>query len=219
MYSQVDFILKEVFCMDIGKTGEFIAEKRKQKGWTQRDISEMLCVTDRAVSKWECGKGLPDVALLPQLCELLGVSISELLNGREAAAESNQSTNERTIMELLKERQANKKRVWWQVAIAFVGLIVMLGACLLASFHLAKGIGYPWIWFVTIGLGGLIMLVCFVVTISIALQTGTFECKNCKHRFMPARSEYIKSMQFFGIRRLKCPHCGKITWCKPKLEK
>lgn len=205
--------------MDLIKIGAFITERRKAKDLTQKDLSIKLCVTDRAVSKWECGKGLPDVSLMIPLCEILEVTINELLSGETITAQEAEKRNESTIIELLQERQANKKKVWWQIAIALVGLIVLLGAILLASYHLEMGIGYRWIWFLTIGIGVAVMIVCFALTLSIALETGWFECKNCKHRFMPTKGDYIKGLQAFGIRRLKCPNCGEKTWCKPRLNK
>lgn len=67
--------------MDYEKTGSFIAAKRKEKGMTQKNLAELLGVTDRAVSKWERAKSFPDVQILKPLCEALGVSVSELLDG------------------------------------------------------------------------------------------------------------------------------------------
>ena len=68
--------------MDKNATGRFIAELRKQKGFTQKELAEKLMVTDKAISRWETGKGLPDTSLLKPLGEALGVSISELLSGK-----------------------------------------------------------------------------------------------------------------------------------------
>lgn len=67
--------------MDYEKIGSFIAAKRKEKGMTQKDLAELLGVTDRAVSKWERAKSFPDVQILKPLCEALSVSVSELLDG------------------------------------------------------------------------------------------------------------------------------------------
>ena len=68
--------------MDTNATGRFIAELRKQKGYTQKELAEKLMVTDKAISRWETGKGLPDTSLLKPLGDVLGVSVSELLSGR-----------------------------------------------------------------------------------------------------------------------------------------
>ena len=67
--------------MDSIKIGKFIAEKRKAKNLTQLQLAERLYVTDRAVSKWECGRSLPDSSIMLELCEALGISVNELLTG------------------------------------------------------------------------------------------------------------------------------------------
>lgn len=69
--------------MDANVTGRFIAEMRRQKGYTQKELAEKLMVTDKAVSRWETGKGLPDTSLLKPLGDILGVSVGELLSGRK----------------------------------------------------------------------------------------------------------------------------------------
>ena len=70
--------------MDAVKTGAMIAEARKEKGLTQRQLAETLHVSDRTVSKWERGAGFPDVALLEPLADALGLSVTSLLRGEKA---------------------------------------------------------------------------------------------------------------------------------------
>ncbi|MCI9598195.1 MAG: helix-turn-helix domain-containing protein [Firmicutes bacterium] len=67
--------------MDTKKIGSEIAELRKAKGWTQRQLAEQLHVTDKAVSKWETGQGCPDISLLGVLSEVMEVSLENLLEG------------------------------------------------------------------------------------------------------------------------------------------
>ena len=67
--------------MDQEKIGKFIAKLRKEKNMTQNELAESLGITDRAISKWKNGRGMPDLSLLTPLCEILGVSINELLSG------------------------------------------------------------------------------------------------------------------------------------------
>ena len=69
--------------MKIEKIGKFIAKKRKEKKLTQLELANKLYITDRAVSKWERGKGMPDVMLMEKLCKILDITIPELLNGEE----------------------------------------------------------------------------------------------------------------------------------------
>ena len=67
--------------MDQDRIGRFIAAARREKGMTQRQVAEALGLSNRTVSKWECGDGLPELANLLPLCELLGVTADELLRG------------------------------------------------------------------------------------------------------------------------------------------
>ena len=67
--------------MDQVKTGQFIKTMRKEKNFTQREIAERLNISEKTVSKWETGNGLPEVSLMLPLCELLGISVNELLSG------------------------------------------------------------------------------------------------------------------------------------------
>ena len=69
--------------MDLMKIGKFIASKRKEKNLTQNQLAELLHVTDRAVSKWECGRSAPDSSIMLELCKILGINVNELLSGEE----------------------------------------------------------------------------------------------------------------------------------------
>ena len=80
--------------LDKGSFGRFLAQLRRERGLTQRDLAEMLFISDKAVSKWERGLSLPDVALLLPLAGALGVSVTELLEGRRAVQEQRYSAAE-----------------------------------------------------------------------------------------------------------------------------
>lgn len=71
--------------MDQQKFGVFLRQLRREKGMTQEQLAERLCVSNRSISRWETGRNLPDFALLPQLAQLLGVGMEELLNGERKA--------------------------------------------------------------------------------------------------------------------------------------
>ncbi len=88
--------------MDTNATGHFISELRKQKGYTQKDLAKKLMVTDKAVSRWETGKGLPDTSLLKPLSDVLGVSVGELLSGRIINEEQMKEQTDKIILDSLK---------------------------------------------------------------------------------------------------------------------
>lgn len=69
------------FELDKAQFGAFLTERRKAKGYTQKDLAQRLFVSDKAVSKWERGQSLPDISLLIPLAECLGVTVTELLEG------------------------------------------------------------------------------------------------------------------------------------------
>ena len=87
--------------MDKNATGRFIAELRKQKGFTQKELAENLMVTDKAISRWETGKGLPDTSLLKPLGDVLGVSVTELLSGKKIEEVDMKERADNIILEAL----------------------------------------------------------------------------------------------------------------------
>ncbi len=87
--------------MDKNATGRFIAELRKQKGFTQKELAEKLMVTDKAISRWETGKGLPDTSLLKPLGDVLGVSVTELLSGKKIEEVDMKERADNIILEAL----------------------------------------------------------------------------------------------------------------------
>ena len=98
--------------MDQKRIGAFIARCRKEKNLTQRQLAERLEITNQAVSKWENGRGMPDVSLLQPLCDVLGISLNELFSGEHISAEEYKGKAEENISQLFKEKQiANLKPV------------------------------------------------------------------------------------------------------------
>lgn len=98
--------------MDQKKIGAFIAQCRKEKNMTQMQLAERLEITNQAVSKWENGRGMPDVSLLQPLCDVLGISLNELFSGEHISAEEYKGKAEENISKLFKEKQiANLKPV------------------------------------------------------------------------------------------------------------
>lgn len=112
--------------MDQKRIGAFIAQCRKEKNLTQMQLAERLGITGQAVSKWENGRGMPDVSLLQPLCDVLGISLNELFSGEHISAEEYKGKAEDNISKLFKEKQiANLKPVKYLFSIcANVTLLV-----------------------------------------------------------------------------------------------
>ena len=97
--------------MDQVSIGRFIAAERKRKGYTQKQLAEKLNISDKTVSKWECGKGFPEVSLLLPLCKELDITVNELLSGARVSEEEYQKKAEENMVNMIKEREENKKKL------------------------------------------------------------------------------------------------------------
>lgn len=95
--------------MDQILVGRFIAEERKRKGYTQKQLSEKLGISDKTVSKWERGNGFPEVSLLLPLCNELDITVNELLSGERVSEEDYRKKAEENMVNLVKEAQESKK--------------------------------------------------------------------------------------------------------------
>lgn len=135
--------------MDNIKIGNFISELRKSKDLTQKELANMLNVTDKAVSKWERGVGYPEITIFPLLAESLGVSISELmLGGRIAATKDeppmiNVANTDAIVSDVMKyAEQTHEQKASRAKAIALKGLsiafLIALFVCLLCNYVINK---------------------------------------------------------------------------------
>lgn len=97
--------------MDLIRIGKYIQEKRKEKNLTQLQLAELLSVTDRAVSKWECGRSLPDVSIMPQLCSILDISLNGLLAGQDPKEEDYNRQAELNLLKVIKEKEDADRRL------------------------------------------------------------------------------------------------------------
>ena len=97
--------------MDQIKIGKFISEKRKEKKLTQMQLAEKLGITDRAVSKWETGKSLPDASIMLELCGLLDITVNDLLCGEVTSMKNYNENLEKNLIEMIKEKEEADKRL------------------------------------------------------------------------------------------------------------
>ena len=110
--------------MDLKKTGALIAELRRQKNLTQRELAAQLGVTDKAISRWETGKGFPDVSILDRLANTLGVTITEIVNGERINPEYNTGESDQAVLSALGyARGMLRTLIAVILAIAGVGLL------------------------------------------------------------------------------------------------
>lgn len=202
--------------MDQVKIGNFIKECRKELGITQYELADKLNVSFKTISKWECGKGLPDVSLLLPLCNELKISVNELLSGERLLNEEYKEKAEDNLIDIIKkEREENKKKIMIEVLIGIPCIVSMLSLFIVAG--LLNIEDYQRIIILVIGF---ICVCCSVIGLSILDRNiGYYECKHCKERFIPTFGCYINGVHGITWRRLRCPSCGKVSNCRKKLNK
>ena len=202
--------------MDQIKIGKFIAECRKQKKLTQMQLAEKLGITDKAVSKWERGITMPDTSIMLELCEILGISVNELLSGEKVSMENNNQKNEQLLLEMAKELEKKSKTIWnamW--VIMTVSIIGLIGGLAIIAFFMSEG---PWMLAAILTLCAVFLIPCFYA-LKLEVSVGAYKCKNCGHEIVPTYTQALNAMHRGTTRYLKCPNCNKRTWCKKVLKK
>ena len=197
--------------MDQLKIGKFIAECRKQKKITQAQLSEKLNITDKAVSKWERGISMPDSSIMLELCEILGISVNELLSGEKIGTENHNKKDEELLLQMANELEKKNKTIWsamWVIMI--VSITALFSGVLVAAFLIPEGV-----WQLVAILSVLVafFIPCFYA-LKLEISVGAYKCKECGHEIVPTYSEALMAMHKSTTRYLKCPKCNKRTWCK-----
>ena len=187
------------------KIGKFIASKRKEQGLTQLQLAEKLCITDRAVSKWETGKSLPDASLMP-----------DLLCGEVVSVENYNEKAEKALLEMVKkEEKQNKKLMMYEKVIGFGSTISFLIQVLVAVFFVKNTTAQILLFILAFAF--LIIGVSFALKIE--AETGYYECQKCHNKYVPKYSSVYFAMHLGTTRYMKCPKCGKRSWQKKVMSK
>lgn len=207
--------------MDQIKIGKFIAERRKQKNLTQMQLAEKLGLTDRAVSKWECGRSLPDSAIMLDLCDLLGITVNELLSGEELNMENKEYNKqiEQNLIEMVKQKEAADKRLLRMEIVICVASIVFLAAMVAVGSMFVGDAAKQWIFFVLLGVGFVQLIVCAMFALRVEQVAGYYECRKCGHKYVPSYGKLSAAMHMGRTRYMKCPHCGQWSWQKKVVKK
>ena len=202
--------------MEQVKIGKFIASKRKEQGLTQLQLAKKLGITDRAVSKWETGKSLPDASLMPELCKLLKITINDLLCGEIVSVENYNEKAEKALLEMVKkEEMQNKKLMMYENVIGFGSTISFLIQVLVAVFFV-KNTTAQILLFV---LAFAFLIVGISFALKIEAETGYYECQKCHNKYVPKYSSVYFAMHLGTTRYMKCPKCGKKSWQKKVMSK
>lgn len=202
--------------MDYNKIGNFIMSERKSKKLTQSKLAEKLFVSEKTISKWEKGNGLPETNLLPRLCEIFDVSLNELLSGERNVVENNGQKNERLLLDMAEELEQKNKMVWKSMwVIMIISMMALFAGILISAYLIPEGV----LQLITIlGVCIVFLIPCFYA-LRIEVSVGAYRCKNCGCKIVPTYSEALRAMHIGTTRYLKCPNCKKSTWCKKILKK
>ena len=206
--------------MDQVKTGRFIAEKRKQKGLTQMQLAEKLGITDRAVSKWETGRSLPDASIMIELCGILDMSVNDLLCGEQTNMGNYNEEMERHLIEIIGEKErADKRLLSFEILMGIMTIGFFIVATSVSAYLLSSTDIYPWIGITLMATGIVQLIVTSFFMLKIEQVAGYYECAECGHRYVPKYSAVNLSPHAGRTRYMKCPHCGKRSWQKKVLNK
>ena len=122
--------------MDVIKIGNYIAEKRKKKNMTQQELADILHLSNRTISKWECGKGIPDSSIMLELCKTLDISMNELLSGEDISPEEYRTKADENLITLMKEPEKRRNNKFLSILFGLFSeilLIIIIIICMIAN--------------------------------------------------------------------------------------
>ena len=205
--------------MDQIKIGRFIAAKRKEQKMTQVQLAEKLGITNRAVSKWETGKSLPDASVMLDLCGLLGITVNDLLSGEVVSMEKYDNATEKNLLEMVKQKEeADKRLLSLEIVISVISTIFLLSMVGIGSVFMTMEKPL-WVFFLLTGIGFAQFIVAMVFALKIEQVAGYYKCDKCGHTYVPSFKSINLSMHMGRTRYMKCPKCGKKSWQKKVISK
>jgi transcriptional regulator with XRE-family HTH domain len=202
--------------MDQIKVGKFIAACRKEQGMTQANLAEKLGISDRAISKWETGKSMPDTGIMLELCEHLKINVNELLSGEKIMAELYDKRAEENLLEMRRQvEEKNRQLLRTEYLVSFPTVIAGVFMCLVASY-----LEMPvWLRVALIAVAAVMVFVVAFIAVGIEQKAGYYECGECHHKHIPTYWQTNLAMHVGRTRYMKCPVCGKWSWQKKVLTK
>ena len=189
--------------MDQIKIGKFIAEERKAKKYTQRELADRLGISDKTISKWERGNGFPEVSLLLPLCNELEVTVNELLSGERLQEMDYKKKAEENMVNLVKEAQESKKKIIMSAMVAALVIIAAMPLFMIAGLLQMQ----VWTRILLLGIGFVVMAMGIAIACVLDREAGAFECPECKERFVPDMKSYVMGPHTITKRKLTCPKC------------
>lgn len=201
--------------MDQIKIGRFIADRRKAQKMTQAQLAEKLGITDRAVSKWETGKSLPDASIMLELCALLKITVNDLLCGEVVSMNDYNEKLEQNLLSMVKQKEeADKRLLSLEIVTGILSTVFLFSMVLTAALLQMP----DWIRIVMIVIGFVFFLIGCFCALKIEQVAGYYECAKCGHRYVPTYRSVNMAMHMGRTRYMKCPECGQKSWQKKVLS-
>ena len=203
--------------MDQIKIGKFISVKRKELGLTQSQLADKLGITDKAISKWETGKSLPDASIMLELCSILKITVNDLLNGEVVDMENYKEKSEEMLLEMVKEKEERDGMLLRAEIIAGVcSLLPLLIATVFVAYNESM---LEWIRVLIIFASVTPFLIVMPFLIKIEQKAGYYKCAECGHCHVPTFKSVLWAPHMGRTRKMTCPKCGKKSWQKKVLSK
>lgn len=203
--------------MDQVAIGKFIAEERNNKGLTQRQLADELQISDKTISKWECGNGFPEASLLLPLCKKLDISVNELLSAKRQSENICKKKAEKNIMQLMNEKEINKARYKSTLITGIISFVAFLTLIMVVVFY--TNVISDVVKLILVFIACVILFGGIYVVVHDQRNIGYYKCPECNNYFIPPMKEYILSPHTVNKRLLKCPQCGKEIYCKKVMSK
>ena len=202
--------------MDQIKIGTFIAEKRREQGLTQAQLAEKLSITDRAVSKWENGRTMPDSSLMLDLCKHLKITVNDLLNGEVVDMESYNEKVEKQLLEVIKQKEdADRRLLALEWVVGILSVIVLIVPIIIAAYVQME----DWLRVLLVFSGFIPCFVGLFYAVKIEQVAGYYKCAHCGHKYVPMMKSVLWSMHMGRTRYMRCPECQKKSWQKKVISK
>lgn len=197
--------------MNQEKIGAFIARRRKEKKLTQAKLASYLGITDRAVSKWERGKGLPDPVYMLELCRLLDISVNELLTGEFIEETKYQQKAEDNLLIMAKQEVKQTKKMFFYENVIGIGSTIIFTILIFMSVYFVESEGIKILLFI---FAFLFLITGISIALKIETEEGYYEWQKCHHKYIPSYRQVYFAMHIGRTRYMKCPHCQKRSWQK-----
>lgn len=202
--------------MDLKSIGKFISEQRKNLNLTQAKLAEMLYISEKTVSKWECGKGFPETSLILPLCKILNISANELLSGRLLQEKEYKTQAEENLIQLNDYKQKSAKfllTIMW--VLGFVIIAFFIGITCLAAYTPLQ----EWLRLLIIIPSTVLVMISSLFLLKMEQMAGYYKCSKCGYTHVPTYKSVLLASHYGTTRLLKCPHCKKTCWHKKVINK